>query len=110
MYSGWSPFLRAKFWKNELVGRGDERRFGEKKRDGSGRTVASAWGKRYGAEDADRGGVGGGDMVASSGGGSGGEGFEGLGRFLKAFEIVVLTFPLSFFSMFSGEVEGVYYY
>lgn len=56
MYSGWSPFLRVKFWKNELVGRGDERRFGEKKRDGSGRTVASARGKRYGAEEFDRGG------------------------------------------------------
>lgn len=39
MYSGWSPFLRAKFWKNEFVGGGVERALGEKKVEGSGRTV-----------------------------------------------------------------------
>lgn len=49
MYSGWSPFLRVKFWKKELVGRGEERSEGEKKVEGSGRTVDWAWGKRKGA-------------------------------------------------------------
>jgi hypothetical protein len=39
MYSGWSPFLRTKFWKKEFVGRGVDSRFGEKKLEGSGRTV-----------------------------------------------------------------------
>lgn len=39
MYSGWSPFLRTKFWKKELVGSGVERSFGAKKVEGSGRTV-----------------------------------------------------------------------
>lgn len=48
MYSGWSPFLRVKFWKKELVGRGDERRFGEKKREGSERTEDCTLGKRKG--------------------------------------------------------------
>lgn len=44
MYSGWSPFLRVRFWKKEFVGRGDERE-GEKKVEGSGRTVDWVWGK-----------------------------------------------------------------
>jgi len=39
MYSGVSPFCRTKFWKKEFVGSGDERRFGEKKFEGSGRIV-----------------------------------------------------------------------
>jgi hypothetical protein len=39
MYSGWSPFLRTKFWKKEFVGRGVDRRFEEKNLEGSGRTV-----------------------------------------------------------------------
>jgi hypothetical protein len=39
MYSGWSPFLRTKFWKKELVGRGVDRRFEEKNLEGSGKTV-----------------------------------------------------------------------
>jgi hypothetical protein len=39
MYSGWSPFLRTKFWKKEFVGRGVDRIFGEKNLEGSGRTV-----------------------------------------------------------------------
>lgn len=48
MYSGWSPFLRVKFWKKEFVGRGVERRVCEKKREGSGRTVDWVLGKRNG--------------------------------------------------------------
>lgn len=45
MYSGWSPFLRTKFWKKEFVGRGEERRLGEKNKEGSGKTDDSALGK-----------------------------------------------------------------
>ncbi|KAF5799869.1 hypothetical protein HanXRQr2_Chr07g0309451 [Helianthus annuus] len=45
MYSGWLPVLRVKFWKNELVGRGDERRLGEKKVVGEGTTVEVVSGK-----------------------------------------------------------------
>jgi len=45
MYSGWSPFLRTKFWKKEFVGSGDETRFEEKKLEGSGRTVDRVCGK-----------------------------------------------------------------
>lgn len=52
MYSGWSPFLRRKFWKKELVGSGDERSFGEKNLKGSGNTVDLVSGKnRKGACD-----------------------------------------------------------
>jgi hypothetical protein len=36
MYSGWSPFFRVKFWKNEFVGSGVERSAGEKKREDQG--------------------------------------------------------------------------
>jgi hypothetical protein len=39
MYSGWSPLLRTKFWKKELVGRGVDSKFCEKKFEGFGRTV-----------------------------------------------------------------------
>lgn len=39
MYSGWSPLLSVKFWKKLFVGRGAERSSGEKKSEGSGRTV-----------------------------------------------------------------------
>lgn len=46
MYSWTSPFFKVKFWKKELVGKGEERRSGAKKRDGSGRTVDVAAGKR----------------------------------------------------------------
>lgn len=46
MYSGWSPLLRTKFWKKELVGRGEARVLGEKKREGSGRTVDCVSGNR----------------------------------------------------------------
>lgn len=49
MYSGSSPFPTTKFWKNELVGRGAERRWGEKKRRGFGTTVDLVSGKRNGA-------------------------------------------------------------
>jgi len=48
MYSGWSPFLRTKFWKKEFVGSGFETRFEEKKLEGSGTTVESTWGNRKG--------------------------------------------------------------
>ena len=48
MYSGWSPFFRTKFWKKEFVGSGFERRFGEKKLEGSGTTVESTFGNRKG--------------------------------------------------------------
>jgi len=48
MYSGWSPFLRTKFWKKEFVGRGVDSRFGEKKLEGSGRTVDCICGNRKG--------------------------------------------------------------
>jgi len=53
MYSGWSPFLRTKFWKKELVGSGEETSSGEKNTDGSGRTVDSVLGKRYGLNGRD---------------------------------------------------------
>ncbi|KAI3677496.1 hypothetical protein L6452_36760 [Arctium lappa] len=36
---GYSKRIWTEFWKNEFVGRGDERRFGEKKVEGLGRTV-----------------------------------------------------------------------
>lgn len=49
MYSGWSPFLSTKFWKKELVGRGEESRWGAKKAEGSGRTEEFDAGKRKGA-------------------------------------------------------------
>ena len=45
---GLSPFLRRKFWKNELVGKGAERRRGEKKWVGLGRTVDCISGKQKG--------------------------------------------------------------
>lgn len=48
MYSAWVPLLRQKFWKKEFVGRGEERRLGEKKREGSGTTVDCARGKTNG--------------------------------------------------------------
>lgn len=50
MYSGWSPFLRTKFWKKEFVGRGEERSSGEKKVEGSGRTEDSVFGNRNGVD------------------------------------------------------------
>ena len=53
-----------KFWKKEFVGRGVERRVGEKKREGSGRTVDWVLGKRNGLVNGLRdSGVGGGAMV-----------------------------------------------
>jgi hypothetical protein len=48
MYSGVSPLFRTKFWKKEFVGRGVDKRFGEKKLEGSGRTVESVCGNRKG--------------------------------------------------------------
>lgn len=48
MYSGWSPFLRTKFWKKEFVGRGVDSKFGEKKFVGSGRTVEFVCGNMKG--------------------------------------------------------------
>lgn len=41
--------MRAKFWKKELVGRGEDRRAGEKKSEGSGMTADWVFGKRNGA-------------------------------------------------------------
>lgn len=74
IYSGWSPFLRVKFWKKEFVGRGVERRFGAKKAEGSGRTEDWTLGKRKGWFFWGLGGdIGGGD-----GGGAGGGEFGGL--------------------------------
>lgn len=77
MYSGWSPFLRTKFWKKELVGKGVDKRWGEKKVEGSGRTVDWVWGKRKGwfgrlwwCED--------GDMVGLGDSGGGEDGSDGV--------------------------------
>lgn len=70
MYSGWSPFLRVKFWKKEFVGGGVESRFGEKKLEGSGRTVECACGNVKGDDCfVLRGIIGGGDGDRSGGGG-----------------------------------------
>lgn len=76
MYSGWSPFFRTKFWKKEFVGSGVETRLGEKKLEGSGRTVELVCGKIKGVffwfpdivagrsgSDCDYAGNGGGDGV-----------------------------------------------
>ena len=60
--------MRTKFWKNELVGNGVERRWGEKKQVGSGRTVDWVSGKLCN-----------GDMAVDSGGGCGGGGGDGGG-------------------------------
>lgn len=48
MYSGSSPFPTTKFSKNELVGRGADRRRAEKKRRGFGTTVDLFAGKTNG--------------------------------------------------------------
>jgi len=48
MYSAWSPLLRAKFWKKELVRSGAERRLDEKKGEGLGRNGDSTCGKTKG--------------------------------------------------------------
>jgi hypothetical protein len=68
-YSGLSPFFRVKFWKKEFVGSGVESSAGEKKREGSGRTVDWIWGKRNGRRRSVRGG-GGSDMTGVSSDGS----------------------------------------
>lgn len=75
MYSAWSPLLRAKFWKKELVGSGAPRRPGAKKGEGSGRTVDSARGKTKGNW-----GCGGGMAAGGGGGGGGGNGGGGGGE------------------------------
>lgn len=74
MYSGTSPFLRVKFWKKELVGRGEERRDGEKKVEGSGTTEDSVLGKTKGRIFWDMAGGGGGDGGGNGWGGGGGGG------------------------------------
>lgn len=105
MYSGWSPFLRTKFWKKELVGRGEERSRGEKKGEGSGRTVDWAFGKRKGVGGymgwrGILGGDGGGEREGgreAEGSGTG-TGETGLGRrffFFKVREIIWLESLLS---------------
>lgn len=95
MYSGWSPFLRVKFWKKEFVGSGVERSAGEKKSEGSGRIVDWIRGKRNGLRGWITGG-GGSDMIRISGGGGGGGGGGGLRRFLV---INLLTFRSTFLNM-----------
>lgn len=114
MYSGWSPFLRTKFWKKEFVGSGVERRSGEKKREGSETTVDWALGKRNGAldrfwNDDDNDILGGSGSTTSSGAegdgtstgveGDGGENSGLLRRFLRVLVTKVFTLLLSFFSI-----------
>lgn len=53
MYSGSSPFATTKFWKNELVGSGDERRWDEKIWAGFGSTVDFVSGKINGVVGGD---------------------------------------------------------
>lgn len=74
MYSGWSPFLSSMFWKKEFVGRGAERRWGEKKREGSGRTVDCVSGKRKAEETIDFLSDGDTGSISGDGDGTGGEG------------------------------------
>lgn len=98
MYSGWSPLLRVKFWKKELVGRGDERRCAEMKSDGSGRTVDSADGNRNGAALMVV--AGGGDMDSGAGAGgggvNGGRGGWGFWGFLNGFVMSLVSFLSGF--------------
>ena len=112
MYSGWSPFFRTKFWKKEFVGSGFERRFGEKKLEGSGTTVESTFGNRKGECFLvwDIVNLRGGDRSGGNGveGDRGGDGvlilkvvfLSGLEPFLKPLVRAVLTLRLSFFNIF----------
>lgn len=90
------------------MGKGLERRWGEKNNEGSGRTVDAVSGKRKGWEDGfSRGGdmVGAGDSGGEGGerGGGGGDGGGGgflRGCFLNGFVTMVLTLRMNFFAMF----------
>lgn len=101
-----------KFWKNELVGRGAERRWGAKNVEGSGRTAEWVWGKTKGRSAAGGGGGDmGGDREGEGGGGGVGGGFLGDFFLLKGFVITVLTLRLIFFNMVGylynlGKIRG----
>jgi hypothetical protein len=89
----------VKFWKKEFVGSGVERSAGEKKREGSGRTVDWIRGKRNGWRCSVRCG-GGSDMIGVSGGGGDGDGDgRGVGGLCLGGLIKVMTFRFSFFNV-----------
>ncbi|GMH04290.1 hypothetical protein Nepgr_006129 [Nepenthes gracilis] len=109
--------FKTKFWKKELVGRGVERRLGEKKGEGSGTTLESVSGKRNGKVGCL---LGGGVVMVSggsgngenddSGGDRGGEGgLHGLRGFLNGLVTSLVTLLPNFFSTIRmlGKVNNI---